>query len=194
MIVNCAGAWAQHVGELLEAPVRVVNERHEAYVFALPDDVAGTIPMTLDNVPGDGQEGLYFRQEGERQLVVGLHANEILGEEQAAPDDCYAGATQDRAELVVERLAAAFPRLDGIGYQSGWAGMYPHSPDGRGYAGPHPDNADILIAGGLGGVGLSVAPHLGSVLADWIRHGEPRSQIGAGFDPSPAVTAPGSRA
>ena len=40
----------------------------------------------------------------------------------------------------VERLAAAFPQLEASAIRAAGPGMYPHSPDGRGYAGPHPDN------------------------------------------------------
>jgi glycine/D-amino acid oxidase-like deaminating enzyme len=64
IVVNAAGAWGGQVGELLEAPVEVVNERHEAYLFELPPDPSrGRSPMLMDYVPG-GAEGLYFRQEG----------------------------------------------------------------------------------------------------------------------------------
>ncbi len=181
VVVNVAGAWAGQVGRVLEAPVGVVNERHEAYLFELPAErPPGTIPMVLDYVPGSaGGEGLYFRQEGDGQLIAGLHSNEPLGHPVDDPDHYFRGATDAGAEVVVERLAAALPALDGIGYRGGWAGLYPHSPDGELVAGPHPANADVLVGGGLGGNGLSVALPLGEVLADWIRHGEPRSLPGA---------------
>jgi glycine/D-amino acid oxidase-like deaminating enzyme len=47
----------------------------------------------------------------------------------------------------------------------------------------------VLVGGGLGGNGLSVALPLGCVLADWIRLGEPRSLPGAErLVPRPART------
>lgn len=175
VVINASGAWAGHVGDLLDAPVEVVNERHEAYVFELPPDAERrTIPMLLDYVPG-GAEGLYFRQEGERQLIAGLHSNEPLGDPVEDPDHYFRGVTDAGAETVVERLAAALPGIEDIGYRGGWAGLYPHAPDGRLVAGPHPDHPDVLVGGGLGGNGLSVALPLGRVLADWVRFGEPRS-------------------
>jgi glycine/D-amino acid oxidase-like deaminating enzyme len=189
LVVNCAGAWAQQVGELLEAPVRVINERHEAYIFSLPAGYERTIPMTLDYVLGSNTgEGLYFRHEGERQLVAGLHSNDFLGHEHPSPDETYGGPTHSLAEGVIERLAKAFPALEDIGYVGGWAGLYPHSPTGRPYAGPHPDDARVFIGGGLGGAGLTVAPELGSVLAEWVRFGEPRSRLAPAFVPAPEVT------
>lgn len=179
IVINAAGAWATQVGELLEAPVEVVNERHEAYLFELPPDPQrGKLPMFMDYVPG-GAEGLYFRQEGEHQLVAGLHSNDVLGEPVNDPDHYFRGATDAGAEKVVEQLAAALPGLEEIGYRGGWAGLYPHSPDGQLVAGPHPDDLGVLVGGGLGGNGLSVALPLGRVLADWVRFGEPRSLPGA---------------
>jgi sarcosine oxidase subunit beta len=191
VVVNAAGAWAGQVGDALATPVQVVNERHEAYVFELPPDLAYTIPMVLDYVPGSSTgEGLYFRQEGEHQLIAGMHSNEVLGDEVTDPDEWFAGATHHHAEVLIERLARALPGIEEIGYRTGWAGLYPHSPDGELVAGPHPDNPDVLVGGGLGGNGLSVALSLGEALAEWARFGELRA---AGWAqrlvPRPAVVA-----
>jgi sarcosine oxidase subunit beta len=191
MVCNCAGAWGAQVGAALEAPVSVVNERHEAYIFEKPPELETIYPMVLDNVPGqDKEEGLYFRAEGETQLVAGLHSNGILGHPVTDPDSCYAGVTPDAADAVITRFAAAFPSVDGMRYRGGWAGLYPHSPDQRPVAGPHPDNPDVLVGSGLGGVGLSLGPVLGRLLADWVAYGEPRCvDAGARLVPRPAVVA-----
>lgn len=176
VVVNAAGAWAGQVGAALEAPVQVVNERHEAYVFELPPDLGYTIPMVLDYVPGSAAgEGLYFRHEGDRQLIAGMHSNERLGGDVADPDDWFAGATHHHVEALIERLAHALSGIEEIGYRTGWAGLYPHSPDGELVAGPHPANPDVLVGGGLGGNGLSVALALGAALAEWARFGELRT-------------------
>jgi sarcosine oxidase subunit beta len=175
IVCNCAGAWSSIVGRALDAPVSVVNERHEAYIFEKPADVDTIYPMMLDFAPGiDEDEGLYFRAEGERQIVAGLHSNSILGHPVDDPDDVYPGVTQEAADDIIARFAAAFPTLERITYRGGWAGMYPHSPDQEAMAGPHPANPDILVGGGLGGVGLSLGPVLGRVLADYASFGEPR--------------------
>lgn len=174
VIINAAGAWGAQVGAALEVLIDVVNERHEAYTFQLPEGIGYTVPMTLDYVPGRGNEGLYFRQEGARQLVVGMHSNEILGHPVDDPDDYYRGVTGELADTVVERLAAALPGLEGIGYQGGWSGLYPHARDQRLALGPHPANPDVIVGAGLGGIGLSMSPALGEILADWVSYGEPR--------------------
>ncbi len=188
VVVNAAGAWSSEVGARLEAPVRVHNERHEAYLFELQEPLPYTVPMLLDSLPEGGGEGIYFRQEGEHQLVVGMHANDPIGAPVEDPDDVYGGVSAANVEEIVERLAAALPDVEAIGYRSGWAGLYPHSPDGELVAGPHPANPDVLVGGGLGGNGLSVAMPLGRTLAEWIRFGEPRTLPDASrFVPRPAV-------
>jgi sarcosine oxidase, subunit beta len=187
VIINCAGAWAPHIGRLLEAPVEVINERHEVHIFNLPPSLPYKVPFVLDNVPGYSKgQGLYFRQEGEHQLIAGLHSNDILGEDQVDdPDDFYAGTTEELADDIIKRVAQAFPSLPDITYAGGWAGLYPHSPDQRLVAGPHPDNPDILVGAGLGGAGLTVGNTLGRLLADWVQYGEPRIADAANLAPRP---------
>jgi sarcosine oxidase subunit beta len=187
VIINCGGAWAPHIGRVLGAPVEVVSERHEVHIFNLPPSLGYKVPFLLDYVPGYTKgQGLYFRQEGEHQLIAGLHSNDILGEDQVRdPDDFYAGTTQVLADDIVRRVAQAFPTLPDITYAGGWAGLYPHSPDERLVAGPHPDNPDILVGGGLGGAGLTVGNTLGRLLADWVLYGEPRIADAANLAPRP---------
>ena len=157
-----------------------VNERHEAHNFELPSNASYTMPMVMDYVPGGSPEpGLYFRHEGKSQLVAGLHSTDIVGGDQVDPNDYFEGATHAGADAVIKKLATAFPELDGIGYRGGWAGLYPHSPDERPIAGPHHENPDVLVGAGLGGVGLSLGPAIGKLLAEWVRLGEPRSIEGA---------------
>lgn len=193
LICNCAGAWAEQVGELLEAPWSVVNERHEAFIFELPERIETVYPVVLDNVPGNdaGGAALYFRAEGERQLITGLHSNSILGHPVEDPDDYFRGVTQDSVDEIVARLADAFPELPDIGYRTGWAGLYPHSSSQRPVLGPHPDNEDVLIGAGLGGIGLSLGPALGRLLADWVAFGAPRA-LSCGPDLMPRADETGS--
>jgi sarcosine oxidase subunit beta len=173
LIVNATGAWGGRVGEALETPVDVFNERHEVYTFYLPEVPEQPFPMTMDYVAGSNEYGLFFRQEGDRQLLAGLHTNEILGDNVTDPDDYFRGVGRDNVEAIVERLAVALPGLEDIGYQNGWAGLYPHSAEDRLVLGPHPDNPDVIVGAGLGGIGLSQAPALGEILADWVTAGEP---------------------
>ena len=193
VIINCGGAWAPRIGRLLEAPTEVVSERHEVHIFNLPSSITYKVPFLLDYTPGytDGQ-GLYLRQEGEHQMIAGLHSNYIVGKDQVSdPDSFFTGNTYEQREDIVSRIADAFPSLPEISYVGGWAGLYPHSPDQQLVAGPHPDNPDILVGGGLGGAGLTVGNTLGRLLSDWVRYGEPRIADAANLAPRRAAPLAG---
>lgn len=176
-VVNCAGAWAEQVGKLLDAPVPTVSERHEMYVFQLPPNLGYTIPAIMDFIPG-GKPGLFVRQEGADQLLAGLHTTTVQGSVVTDPDTCPEKASDEGLEPVFEALTELFGDLN-IGYRSGWSGMYPFSADYRPIAGPHPDEPEVLVGAGLQGAGLSLGPAMGALLAEWITYGEPRSIAGA---------------
>jgi sarcosine oxidase subunit beta len=179
LVINCAGAWAEEVGEILEAPVPMLPERHEAYTFELPRTLTYAVPMVMDYVPdGPVTEGLYFRQEGEHQLIAGMHSVGILGTHHADPHGYFEGVTEAGTDSIVGAMLGAFPDLD-VRFRGGWAGLYPYSADGLPIAGPHPANPNVLVGAGLHGVGLSLGPAMGKLLAEWAQFGEPRSIEGA---------------
>lgn len=177
-VVNAAGPWLAQVGELLGAPVHLINQRHEACVFELPEALAGRLPATLTNVPmveGEDEESLYFRPEGETQMIAGLHSYSLGVPEHSDPDDYQRGVGEATVETLAEQLLRVFPGVDDIRYRGGWAGLYPTPADLLPIAGPHPADERVLVAGGGGGAGISVAAPIGRTIADYLVHGEPRA-------------------
>lgn len=168
IVINTAGPWTSQVGEILDAPVEIVNERHEAIVLQLPRDHQGgePIPMTMDYVVGSAP-GVYWRQEGADQMIAGLHSNHILGENVVQPDDWDPKVDDDAIEQILAGLDEDLPGLE-LGFRNAWAGLYPHAPSGEFLIGPHPSRDDVYVGSGLGGVGLHTAPELAAVLVDRI--------------------------
>jgi sarcosine oxidase subunit beta len=181
VVVNAAGAWAPRVGDILGAPVPTISQRHEACVMRLPRRLGYVMPSVMDYVPGGGQPGLYFRQEGNEQLIAGLHTNDLLEGQVEDPDSYFGGVDESFVEQLIPRLLDRLPALDDIGYQGGWSGLYPNSPDGRFIVGPHPDMEGVIAACGLNGVGVYLSPIIGTLVAEWVIHGEVHSVAGA-FD------------
>jgi len=173
VVVNAAGAWAPAVGELLGAPLEIVAERHEACVMRLPAPLGYELPSIMDYVPGSGENGLYLRPEGERQLIAGLHSNDLLGDP-ADPDDFYAGAEQAFVDALIPLLVARMPGFDDVGLETGWAGLYPNSPDERFIIGAMPGRPGVVAVAGLDGVGVYMSPVAGRIGADWVLDGGPR--------------------
>ncbi|UGS39003.1 NAD(P)/FAD-dependent oxidoreductase [Capillimicrobium parvum] len=174
VVLNAAGAWAPAVGALLGAPVQIVAERHQACVMRLDAPLAYELPSVMDYVAGSGEVGLYLRPEGERQLIAGLHSNERL-EQAADPDDFHGGADAAFIDALIPLLVDRMPGLAGIGFEGGWAGLYPNSVDERFIIGPCPGRDGIHALCGLDGVGVYMSPAAGRIAADWILDGEPRS-------------------
>lgn len=174
VVVNAAGAWAGQIGELLDAPVTILPQRHRALVAHLPHELGHVMPSVMDYVPSSAGYGLYFRDEGPMRLIAGLHTEEPI-HDNVDPDDFSPGNDQDYVDLVAERLARRLPSLAGTRLGDVWAGLYPISPDGRPTVGPHPGRESIVTVAGPGGSGLQSSPALGLLAAEWIVHGEPRS-------------------
>lgn len=168
IVINAAGPWSGQVGELLEAPIDIVNERHEAVVLQLPGgfDQSSPVPMTMDYVVGSAP-GVYWRQEGSDQLIAGLHSNHILGENVVQPDDWDPKVSDEAVEQIWAALDEDLPGLE-LGFRSAWAGLYPHAASGDFLIGPHPARDGVFVGSGLGGVGLHTAPELAAVLVDRI--------------------------
>jgi len=178
VVVNAAGGWAGRVGDLLGAPIEILPQRHQALIARLPEPLPYLMPSVMDYVPSSGGFGVYFRDEGPGRMVAGLHTEEVL-HDIVDPDDVARDTAAEYMDLVAERLVRRLPGLDDIRLGDVWAGIYPMRPDGKPVVGPHPDVPWVVAVAGAGGSGLQSSPALGSIAAEWILDGEPRSIPGA---------------
>jgi sarcosine oxidase subunit beta len=188
VVINAAGAWAAQAGELLGAPVELVNERHAVCIGKLGRELGYTVPTVMDYRPGDAEPGLYFRQEGASQLIAGLHSNTMESAEGEDPDGYSRAVGAGFLEQVAEALEQRLPGLAGdLGLREGWAGLYPYSLDNDFLIGPAPEDERVVHAVGGGGVGVSTSPAIGLIAAEWAVHGEPRTiPAAARYRPEPA--------
>jgi sarcosine oxidase subunit beta len=184
VVVNAAGAWGDRVGDELGAPFPINPERHQVCVVHRRRPFDYTVPEVMDYVPGSGDNGLWFRQEGTNQLLVGLHSNEAVEGGPADPDDYFRGVDADHHEQLAEMLLERLPGFDDLTMQSGWSGLYPVSADSEIVVGPATQDPTVVIAGGLGGVGIHTAPAVGHLAADWILDGEPSIPHAGFFSPA----------
>jgi sarcosine oxidase, subunit beta len=178
IVVNAAGGWAGHVGELLDAPVEIVPQLHRALVVHLPVAVPYVMPSVMDYLPSSGAYGVYFRDDGPGRLIAGLHTEERL-HAVVDPDHPVHGSDQEYVELVAAALVARAPGLGDARLGDVWSGMYPMSGDGKPIVGPHPSDGTVVVVAGAGGSGLQSSPGLGLTAAEWIVDGQPRTIAGA---------------
>ncbi|WP_158166472.1 NAD(P)/FAD-dependent oxidoreductase [Mycolicibacterium smegmatis] len=167
VVVNAAGGWAGRVGELLDAPVTMNPQRHQAITVTLNKPLGYTMTSVMDYVPGSGRAGLYFRHENKASLFAGLHTEETI-QEASDPDSVSYNADEAFTEQIAEALAERLPGLEGAGLGRGWAGMYPMSFDQQPVVGPHPADARVYCALGAGGNGIQLAPAIGKTVAEYL--------------------------
>lgn len=178
VVVNAAGPWATAVGELLGHPFPLVNQVHEVIKVKLPPAVDYTVPMVQEYIPGEDEAG-YFRQDGPDSMIAGMHTYSALDELGSADPETYQRTvTWDTWEAVAEQVSNRL-QVEGLGFETGWTGLYPISADGDYVVGPYEADETVIACGGFGGQGLTAAVSVGPLAAEWAVHGEPRSLPGA---------------
>lgn len=176
--VNAAGPWAGRVARLLGCELDLLPQRHRASVVHLPRELPYVMPSVMDYSPGSGERGLYFRHEGPRRLIAGLHGEEAT-ESVADPDSYARQADEGFLEELALKLCGRLPSLCDSALAGGWAGLYPVSGTGRPIVGPAAGCRSVIVAGGAGGSGIQISPAVGELVADWVLDGEPRAVAGA---------------
>lgn len=178
VVVNAAGPWAMEVGELLGQPLPLVNQVHEVIKVKLPPVVDYTVPMVQEYIPGEEEAG-YFRQDGPSTMIAGMHTYAALDELGSADPETYQRTvTWGTWEAVAERVSNRL-QVEGLGFETGWTGLYPISADGEYVVGPYAADETVIACGGFGGQGLTAGVSVGPLAAEWAVHGEPRGLPGA---------------
>ena len=176
VVVNAAGAWAPQVAELLGTHVPIANQRHEICIAHLPAPLDPPMPIVNTYVPGSGTSSLYMRPEGPGRVLCGLHSYEVFASDAVSDPDNYPRSVSDVTTYrLAEEMLARMPAWDDVQLEPGWAGLYPISPDGLFQIGPHRQAPRVIVAGALGGVGLTVSAAIGQLAAEWAVLGEART-------------------
>jgi sarcosine oxidase subunit beta len=178
VVVNAAGPWAMQVGELLGHPLPLVNQVNEVIRVKLPPGIDYTLPMIQEYIPGEERAG-WFRQDGPGGMIAGMHTYSALeGLGSADPDAYQQSVAWETRDAVIEHVGNRL-RLEGLGFEPGWAGLYPISADGEYAVGPYEADPSVIACGGFSGQGLIAGVSVGAVAAEWIVYEEPRSLPGA---------------
>ncbi|MBC3840428.1 FAD-binding oxidoreductase [Streptacidiphilus sp. 4-A2] len=145
------------------APGGVVGLRVQAGVTGkLPEAALRALDgLTTEPLIEQGELAPYFRLTPDGRLVVGgVVERGTHGSVAPAPG---------RLRSAVRALS---PALAGVELDSAWAGPIGMTRDGLPVLGHHPDDPQLLHAGGCNGHGLAVSAYQGALLARWIARGE----------------------
>ncbi len=160
VVVNAAGPWADRIDTMVGLSLPLARTRGPILDLRARDPPR---PFTLF------ERGSYLRSHG-RGLYVGRYATGFEQRETVDPDD--PGSVGDPFRANVDDLSRFVPALDGAPVVDEWVGVRTVTPDGRPFVG-ETDVGSYYVATGMSGLGVTIAPAVGRLLARSIETGEP---------------------
>ena len=159
-VVNAAGAWSAHVGQLAGLKVPVGPKRIQIFLSA-PIEDRRTYPLTIDLATG-----VYLRSEGNRVLF----GRDDLDQEFGFTEGMDWGWLERVLITGVER----YPWWEDLGVdrKGSWWGYYAVSPDNSPVICPNPGESAWIDACGFSGHGIMHAPATGLAVSEFIADGD----------------------
>jgi glycine/D-amino acid oxidase-like deaminating enzyme len=171
VVIDTAGAWTRIVGAMAGINVPLTPTRHQLYITQPLPGIAIEQPIVrvLDY-------NVYVRPERGGLMLGGYEPDPLQLDGQSLPTEFeIKSLTLDMAPL--RRLTALvldeFPLLRDAEIALLRGGLPTMTPDGRHIVDQVPGVAGFFVASGCCVGGLSIAPAVGAVLADWVVDGTP---------------------
>ena len=160
-VVNAAGPWAPEIDDWVGATHPLRHTRGP--IVSLEAGPDRPEPFTLF------ERGAYLRSAGETRVHVGHLARGYDGAARLDPDAIEGVDASFREE--VRDLKRVVPALDDARPVEEWVGLRTVTPDGRPLVGRADDG--YFHASGMSGLGVTLAPAVGRLLADLLETGTP---------------------
>jgi sarcosine oxidase subunit beta len=160
-VVNCAGAWAASIAEMVGIDLPVEPLRRMLVPTEPFDRFPRTAPMIIDM-----STGFHFRPEGRGFLLAWNDPDETTGYKTDF-DPSF-------VEKILIRAADRVPVFENVAVnpKRAWAGLYEMTPDHHPILGESPDVPGFFFANGFSGHGVMHSPATGKILSDLILTGE----------------------
>jgi glycine/D-amino acid oxidase-like deaminating enzyme len=170
-VVIAAGAWAAELANTAGCPLPLTPYRRHLLVTRPLPGVERHWPVVW--IMGDE---FYFRPESHGLLMCACDTVAVKPSEGEQTDPA-------QIERIADKAARWLPALGDAGIAQAWAGVRTFAPDDRFVIGPDPRLDGLFWVAGLAGHGVTCAPAIGRLAADWI--------AGAGSsDPAAEASAP----
>jgi len=175
VVVDAAGAWLRLVAARGGSTIKVVPTRHQLMVTVPLPKVRPNQPITriID-------ANVYVRPEKGGLMLGGYEPNPVQYDMRDLPSDFQIeNLTLDLAVLrkLAESVATQFPILRDVAVQEVRGGLPTMTADGEHVLGPTPGIKGLYLIGGCCVGGLTTAPALGELLAEWITQGRPSIDV-----------------
>ncbi len=125
-------------------------------------------------------EEFYFRPESGGLLMSGCDTVKVTPEQGEITD-------QSEVEKIAAKAAHWLPSLGDARVARAWAGMRTFAPDELFAVGPDPRLKGLYWVAGMGGHGITCAPVVGTLAAEWIADGKSNHPSAAMLSPSRLV-------
>lgn len=146
VIVNAAGAWADHVASLAGVdPVGIVPYRRTILQLRVDPAVPAALPLVIDAL---GR--FYFKGESEGRIWLSPHDETATSPGDAAPEEIDIAVAIDRLQKAVDWRIEAVERK--------WAGLRSFAPDRLPVYGYDKRVEGFFWCAGQGGFGIQTAP------------------------------------
>ena len=171
VVVDAAGAWLRAIANLAGGRVQLVPTRHQLLITEPLDGVRPEQPITriID-------ANVYVRPD-KGGLMLGGYESDPL---QYDPRDLTPGFEIKDMPLdlevlrgLSERVRDQFPVFATAKVREHRGGLPTMTPDGEHIIGPVPGIRGLLVVGGCCVGGLTIAPAIGEIMAEWIVVGKP---------------------
>jgi len=169
VVVDAAGAWARLVGEMAGPRVPMVATRHQLFIT---EAIAGVEPD--QPIARIVDANVYVRPDKGGLMLGGYEADPLQLDMHSLPPGFQIadlqldiGVLRRLAKSVVEQ----FPVFRGVEVREHRGGLPTMTADGEHIVGPVPGVRGLFVAGGCCVGGLSIAPAVGELLAEWIGAG-----------------------
>ena len=160
-VVNCAGAWAATIAEMVGVELPVEPLRRLLVPSEPFDKFPHSAPMIIDM-----SNGFHFRPEGLGFLLAWNDPDETPGYKTDF-DPAF-------VEKILTRAADRVPVFENLAVnpKRAWGGLYEMTPDHHPVLGSTSKVPGFFLANGFSGHGVMHAPATGKILADLILHGK----------------------
>ncbi len=154
-VINCAGAYAQKISQLIHVDIPVKPDSHESGITEPVEHFLD--PMVVDIRPAPGSSNFYFYQHITGQIVFCITPSpNIWGFDTRE--------TSSFLPMVAKRMVEIMPRLQNIRVRRTWRGLYPMTPDGFPIVGFQAEAEGFIQAVGMCGQGFMLGPGLAELL------------------------------
>jgi 4-methylaminobutanoate oxidase (formaldehyde-forming) len=171
IVVNCAGQWANEIGQMVGVTVPLVSVQHQYLVTEPIDGVPRDLPTLRDP-----DRLTYYKEEVGGLVMGGYEPNPIPWAEDGIPEKFHftlLTENWDHFEPMMELALGRVPALETAGVKQLINGPESFTPDGNFILGEAPECGGFFVGAGFNAFGIAAGGGAGKALAEWIVGGQP---------------------